>query len=241
MSFLFNAAHHAILPGIVRDDQLIEANGHLKAAESVSEGAAFASGGWLIEWLSAPVVLGVDALSYAISGMLLWGVKAREPDRPMDRSAAGNGNTVLAEAREGLSFLARHPLQRPTVPALCAGSMSWSIASTVYLLYVYEELGFTPGVLGMVFAVGAFSSVAGALTAQRATAALGLGWTMVWTLLGFGAATMLLGLAIGGTLGETLELRATLMVAGGVGLLGAVIVSLSALRGVRDLEGLSRP
>jgi predicted MFS family arabinose efflux permease len=52
---------------------------------------------------------------------------------------------------------------------------------------------------------------------------------------------MLIGLVIGGSLGETLGLRATLLVAGSVALLGAGGAALSPLRSVHSLGELSRP
>lgn len=50
LTFSFGAAHHAVLPQVLEADQLVEANGRLRAAEAVTEGAAFASGGLLIQW-----------------------------------------------------------------------------------------------------------------------------------------------------------------------------------------------
>lgn len=290
-TFLFGAAHHAILPAIVARHRLVEANGRLKAAEAVSEGAAFASGGWLIQWLSAPIAIAVDAASYALSALLLLGVPR---DRPTPRDPEHDRPSIRGELRDGLRFLAGHPLLLPGALGQALLAMSWRIAGVVYLLYVYEALGFTPGVLGLVFAVGGLASLLGAIAAERVTPRLGVGPSMIVGAAGCGAATlllplapgaglvglavliahqlgdgfevlfdvnhaslrqretphallgrtvgggaflsagaMLLGLLLGGTLGETLGLRATLVVSGAVGLLGALLVALSPLRSHR--------
>ena len=53
------------------------------------------------------------------------------------------------------------------------------MTGVAYLLFVYEELGFSPGTLGMLFAIGAASSLLGAVTAERFSERFGLGPTMI--------------------------------------------------------------
>jgi predicted MFS family arabinose efflux permease len=45
--------------------------------------------------------------------------------------------------------------------------MAERVLTTVFLLYLNDELGFSPGVLGMIFAVGGITSVGGAYLANR--------------------------------------------------------------------------
>ncbi|MBW2314352.1 MAG: MFS transporter [Deltaproteobacteria bacterium] len=115
LTFLFGAAHHAILPAIVPSTQLLEANGRLKAVESVTEGGAFASGGVLIQWLGAPFVFIVDAASYVLSALCLRGVDAQEVPRT---ASVGTSTSVWQETREGVAFLVGHRLLLP-------GSSAW--------------------------------------------------------------------------------------------------------------------
>jgi MFS family permease len=49
----------------------------------------------------------------------------------------------------------------------------------VYSLYALRELGFMPGVLGLVYAVGGVSSLAGAVFVGRVTRRFGIGPTMI--------------------------------------------------------------
>ena len=194
LTFLFGAAHHAILPAIVPSTQLLEANGRLKAVESVTEGGAFASGGFLIQWLGAPFVFIVDAASYVLSALCLRGVDAQEVPRT---ASVGTSTSVWQETREGVAFLVGHRLLLPGVLGLALVAMSWRVASVVYVLYVYEELGFAPGVLGLVFAAGGVSSLIGAFAAERLPRRVGLGWSMILGVLGVSLATLLLPLAPG--------------------------------------------
>src|SRR5262249_41628713 len=61
------------------------------------------------------------------------------------------------------------------------------------------ELGFAPGVLGMIFAVGGVSSLLGALLARRVTTRLGAGPTMILGLCLTGLGILFVPLAPGAT------------------------------------------
>ena len=41
-----------------------------------------------------------------------------------------------------------------SVVAVLAQNLAFGLIGTVFLLYVNQEVGFTPGILGMIFAVG---------------------------------------------------------------------------------------
>jgi hypothetical protein len=47
--------------------------------------------------------------------------------------------------------------------------MAEKVLTTVFLLYLNDELGFSPAVLGMIFAVGGVTSIGGAYIANRGT------------------------------------------------------------------------
>src|SRR5262249_39257258 len=53
--FAFDVAEHALLPALVAPSELVRANGRLQAGDSSAEAFGFALGGWLVQWLSAPV------------------------------------------------------------------------------------------------------------------------------------------------------------------------------------------
>ncbi len=188
-NFLFDVAHVAYLPTLVDRRELLEANSRLKAAEAVTEGAAFAAGGWLVQLLTAPVALLVDAVSFVASALWLRTLRREE----LLRSPAPRD--VAAEIAEGLRILWQSPLLLPLAAGGVLAAFSFQVVGVVYLLYVSRELGFAPGLLGLIFAVGAASSFAGALVAERATARFGLGRVLWGGLALAGLATLLLPLA----------------------------------------------
>jgi len=115
---------------------------------------------------------------------------------------------VPVEAREslrselvaGLRIVAGHPLLRSVTVGAVALDLSFSLSGTAYLLFVTRELGFQPGVLGMVFAAGGLSSLGGALLAGRLPPWLGTGPTLALALLVAGVGQVFVPLAAGATL-----------------------------------------
>jgi len=77
------------------------------------------------------------------------------------------------------------------------GGFANSLVGTLYMLFVVNALGFKPGVLGVIFAVGGASSLFGALAARRSAEIFGTGRAMVAGLAIEGVAYMLLPIARG--------------------------------------------
>jgi MFS family permease len=183
LSIFFDVAYQAHLPAVVRHDELIEANSKLSAAGSVAEAAAFSSGGWLVQWLTAPIAILIDAATFLVSA----GLVARLRDEPVNprpgdsTDAELEAATILADVREGLLVVWRDPLLRAMIAAGFAQGLSFGIFGTVFLLYVNQVVGFDPGILGLIFAVGGVSSFLGAMIAGRLTR-FGVGTVMVGTL-----------------------------------------------------------
>ena len=65
------------------------------------------------------------------------------------------------------------------------------------MLYGIETLGFAPGVLGTIFAIGGATSILGALSASRLTHRFGLGKTLAAGFLLYGLSSFLIPLARG--------------------------------------------
>ena len=181
LSVFFDVAYQSFLPSLVKNDELVEANSKLSAAMSVAEASAFSSAGWLIQLLTAPVAMLVDALTFIASAGLVARIREPEPqadaepgritaiDRQRRRGGLARGLAATDPARDGR--------RRCSARIWPSDSMG-----TVFLLYVNQEVGFAPGILGMIFAVGGVSSFLGAMIAGRLPR-FGIGAVMVASLL----------------------------------------------------------
>ncbi len=193
LSFAFGVARQSFVPSLVSREQLTAMNARIAAGNNAAEALAFGGGGWLVQLLSAPLALVVDAFSYLASAALLAGIPEREADprvalareRGFARSLAGL-RAIRGDAR---------------LSALLAVSLAVVIASealgVVYFLFVRAELGFEPGVLGMLFAAGSVAALGSSLAATWLGARFGQRNTMGFGLVGGALATGVLALAPG--------------------------------------------
>ena len=172
---LFEVAYEAYLPTLVARDELIEGNSKLTASASAAEFASFSLSGWLVQLLSAPGAVLVDALSFLASAFAVWRIRTPEP-RPMGGIERQH---IVREAFEGIGLVAREPILRSLALANALAVSGSRIIGVVFLLYLDRELGFSPGVLGMIFAVGGLTSLGGAFLAGRPGWFGGLGPALV--------------------------------------------------------------
>ena len=169
---------------------MVEGNSKLTAAGAVAEVAAFGSGGWLVQWLTAPLAILLDAVSFLWSALLVMRIRAPEPPPSADQGREG----IAAEIAEGLRAVIGNPTLRALAGSNAALNLAFGIVGTVFLLYVNQELGFGAGVLGLIFAVGGVTSLAGAVLAARVSR-LGIGPTLIASLALVGLGTTLVPLA----------------------------------------------
>ncbi|MCI0776588.1 MAG: MFS transporter [Chloroflexi bacterium] len=191
-TFLFDVAYRSYLPTLIQRDELIEANSKLTASSAATEVGGFGVAGWLVQLITGPLTILVDAVSFIVSALFLHSIKA-----PEAMPAIEERSSVLREVVEGLQVVVRDPLLRATAISSITLDFSMRIFGTVVLLYMIQDLGFGPGVLGMIFAVGGVSSLLGSVVAARAGRTLGLGRVMVLGLVVFGLSQLLIPIAQG--------------------------------------------
>ncbi len=190
----FDAASTAYLPSIVARARLVTANSALSATASVSEFTGFGISGILVQLLTAPIAIAVDAASFIASAVLLATIRRPEPARP----AATDREPVLREIREGIDEVARRPVLRALAVAHAGTHLLWGVFSATYLLFAVDEIGLSPAAIGVVAALGGLGSLVGAATAPKIVARLGAGRTMVVGLVGFSLGNLLIPLAPAG-------------------------------------------
>ena len=182
LDLLFDISYRTYLPSLVDREQLLDANGKLTASSSLAEVAGFSICGWLVQWITAPFAILIDAVSFVASAVAIAIIST--PERV---SSAGHGERALVReiSAGGRAIWFDGRLRALAVVALVGGFFP-SLWNALYMLLVVDTLGFRPASLGMIFAVGGVSALLGALAARRASDWLGTGPAMV------------LGLAVGG-------------------------------------------
>ncbi|MCA9863049.1 MAG: MFS transporter [Thermomicrobiales bacterium] len=175
LGVFFDVAYEAFLPSLLPNRRLIEANSKITAGAAVTEALSFSSGGWLVQLLSAPATLAIDAITFVGSAWFIARVRDVETGGSPQAVDAEPPRPFLQEALEGIQATWRQPLLRGMILAAMGINAGFGVFGTSMIYYLNQRVGFDPGVLGMIFAIGGVSSLAGALLAQRIShARLGL-------------------------------------------------------------------
>lgn len=170
LSSLSILASTSFVPSIVEKDQLVLGNSRLQVAGQVVAVGGQGLGGILVEILTAPFALIVDAVSYLISAVLVTTIKVED-----NNSATKEGASIWREIGEGIRTVFQHPLLRTLVIGTMLGSFAASIQSTLLILYATRELGLDPVWIGGTLASSSLAGLLGALVARSLSDRFGPG------------------------------------------------------------------
>ena len=193
---LFEIADHAYLPVIVPSGHLVAANSKRETVDALAEITGPPLGGALVQWLTAPFALAIDACSFVVSALLIGRIRAREPfhDR-QDSGQQAAGASLLREAREGAALVWRHPLLRPLFLSTTLLTFFMSFMASLYTLFALQTLHLSPGVLGLVIGCGGIGALAGAASTPALVRWIGPGRAALAALLAGGLAQVFIPLA----------------------------------------------
>lgn len=195
-STFFDVADRSLLPSLVERDEIVDANRLLTGGNTVAEAGGFAASGWLVQIVSAPGALIVDAMTFVWSALMLHRIERPEREVPSDAER----DPLWSEMVQGLAYVRRNPTLVAVGTSLFLMSLSMQIVGTVYLLYVNQKLGFDPGVLGLIFATGGIFSLAGSLAGGRIIGLVGVGPLLIGALFCVAAGQSLITFATSATL-----------------------------------------
>jgi len=171
LSVAFELAQSAWIARTTAQEQLTQRNSALAGGVAVTEAASFGLTGWLFQWLGAIVVMVTDAVTYVVSALLLSKV-AEPPPLAIETAATltlrDRVRALAAEVRVGLGALAADPVLRALAVVATLVALAASFAATTYMIYVSRDVGFSTGVLGLLFALGGIGSLAGSWLTTRA-------------------------------------------------------------------------
>jgi MFS family permease len=192
---LFNTTYPAFFVLLVRREDFIDANSKLSASRSASFIAGPALGGVLIQALTAPVAVLIDAVSFVFSAIFIGRVgPTRRPHvDPADEGPA----QVWRDARTGLSFTMRHEVVRGVLGCCTTANFFTFVSAALLVLFASRDLDLSAGLIGFGLGVGAVGGLLGALVAPALSRRLGLGRTVVVGGIVFPASVALVAVAGG--------------------------------------------
>ena len=185
-------AYQVFMTERVGRKHLVEANAKIGVADSAAQLIGPGLAGALVQWLTAPFAILVDAISFFASAWMLRGIPPAATDEPKSQP-----RSVLGEIREGLATIWNIPALRAMVWALAFWQVFRHAYVATIVLFAARELHFSAGLVGALFMGAGLGSLAAAGVVAPLNRRFGMGATMLGGLAGTGAAWLLLAAAGG--------------------------------------------
>jgi predicted MFS family arabinose efflux permease len=172
LGVLFAVAYNVVFVSLVERDEYVAASSLLNGSRAVAITAGGGIGGLLVHWLTAPFAVLADSFSYLASALFVSRAKAEEPEPDLEHEQGGLG--------AGARYIARTPLIRASLLAAATFNLFNLAFYGLFVLYATENLGVSPGALGMVVAIGGVGSLVGILITGRLSRRIGLGRALLF-------------------------------------------------------------
>ena len=203
----FDIADQSYLPTVLEKEELVDGNAKLQASYSIAQVVGQPLGGGIVGFLTAPIAIALDAISYVVSALLIFAIRRTErasradpsaaipadeftppqirvPSVAIEAETAGKEATparasVRKEVAEGLRFVLGHRYLRSIAATTGSGNLFNNIAFAVLPVFAYRDLGLTPEVVGLIGGGFGAGALLGAVTASRVANRFGVGRVIV--------------------------------------------------------------
>jgi predicted MFS family arabinose efflux permease len=163
LTVLFDVAYQSYLPSLVGADELFEGNRLLSISGSTAEVLGPSLTGVLVQLITAPIAILLDALSFLASGISVWSIGKPEPP-----AHAMPHENLRSEMLGGMKTILAHPLLRALLFRSITAFLSMGLGlNSFYVLYAIRVLGLKPASLGVAIALGGAGSLAAGLLSAR--------------------------------------------------------------------------
>jgi MFS family permease len=166
LAVVFRVSHPTLFISVVPRDAYVQGQSLVNGTRAFSFVAGPTLGGLLVQAVTAPVTLVLDAFSYVASAFYLGSISPEEP--ATEEAARGH---VLS----GLRFIRGSPVVRSSLLATATVNFFNFVFWALFVLYATRELGLAAGTLGLVLGAGAIGGVVGSVVTGRISRRIGIG------------------------------------------------------------------
>ncbi|MBK8915473.1 MAG: MFS transporter [Phycisphaerales bacterium] len=205
LAAFFSPARQALLPSLIREDQLVRANALINALGTIGAILGIVAGGWIVTRYGATITFHVNALAFCFSAACVLLIDTRRLRAAPHTPISG----VWAPLADGLRYVQTH---RRVVQLIGLMTLFWGVAGVVIAVVPalakqlfpgnYEMLAYFRGLLGIGLALGATvmtifgSAVPVQLSLLLALGAAGLWLALLATCSALGLGAIVTGLAL---------------------------------------------
>jgi MFS family permease len=192
LSLFYDVAEGTYLPMLIGREQLMEGNSQLAMIDTTAELTAPAIAGGLVQLLTAPIAIAIDAISYLWSAFWLGRIRQQESKPAHDRQS-----NVWQEIREGIAYLVHNPLLRPSILTGMQWQLFGGMKDALLILFLAEILRLPPVTIGLVYAIGSLSGLVATRLSNKAVQRFGPGPVMIGAAFLVGIGWLIVPLAVG--------------------------------------------
>ncbi len=171
LTLLANVAAKAYLPLLISRDNLVEGYSKLSATESLVEVSGPGVAATLVELLTPPIAMFIDALTFVTSALLLGSIHTQE-------SAAIESvkqTSLRRDIKLGIHFVRHNPYLRPMLLNNVTMQLFGGMVDGILIIYLTRVVALPATFIGVIFAVGASTGLLAASLGRRAEKRWGLG------------------------------------------------------------------
>jgi MFS family permease len=167
-------AYQVFMTERVGRENLVEANAKIGVADSAAQLMGPGLAGALIQWLTAPFAIFLDAVCFFASAWMLRGIPPKDSDLPKTLA-----RSVKEEIREGLLVIWQNRTLRALVWSIGAWQVFRHAFIAIVVLFAARELGFSAGHVGALFMIAGLGSLAAAGVTGPLNRRFGMGPVML--------------------------------------------------------------
>jgi hypothetical protein len=166
-------AEQIFLTNLIGRDRLTDAQSKFAATDSASRLIAPGMAGILIQWLTAPYAVLLNAFGFVASIVLLRNIDANDP------KPAPSHKHPLRDIHDGFLFIWGQSLLRTLAWAAGAWHMLFYGYAALHVLFATRELGMSAGMLGVAQMIGGVGVLVSSLLLKPLNRRYGPGGTML--------------------------------------------------------------
>jgi MFS family permease len=164
LTICFDAANFAAIPSLVRQEDLVMANGRVQAGYSIAKVGGPLLGGLLIIVVPLPMLLLIDAFSFFISASSLMLITTSFNTAPEGSQAP---TSLRQDIFEGLRYVLKHQFLSWITLLLLLVNFILPTASAQLVLFARQWFAASDAQVGLLYACGSLGTVLFSLTAGR--------------------------------------------------------------------------
>lgn len=161
LAVLFDIANPAMLPNIVDERNLVQANGALYATAATMSAIGPSLGGLLVRLVGPVRALLFDPITFVVSAVAVMFVRVREA------APARVHTSLLRDIRSGLRETFRDRLFRVVALTAVCANLGFAGVIALQMIFFVRLLHLSPTTIGLLLSLGAIGGVLGSLMAGR--------------------------------------------------------------------------